>query len=137
MTAPDPNKRKQHVAQVGGTHYEAADGVQHWDIIEQADIAYLEATATKYIVRWDRKGSPAQDLEKAASYLARLLQGRSSVRRTVGVLAFSAFVQANDLSSWKAHVLQLILVQGREHHLLEAIRLLGEAVQQIKRDAAQ
>lgn len=110
------------VAQVGGDHYKA--GLQHWDIIEFADIAYLEATATKYIVRFDRKGTPKQDLLKAISYLERLLVSRVRARRLMELPQLQAFCEANNCDMIKSHLLTLILVQGQEADLREAIGMM-------------
>jgi len=63
------------IKQVGGEHYEYGDpDNQHWDLMDRWDIEYLPATATKYIVRFDRKGTPKLDLEKSISYLEKQLQ---------------------------------------------------------------
>ena len=60
--------------QVGGDHYSRAGRYQHWDFIEDHGIGYLEGYATKYLVRWDKKGMPIQDLEKAQHITAKLIE---------------------------------------------------------------
>lgn len=57
------------VKQVGGNHYEAK--YQHWDLVVDNDIQYLEGNATKYISRW-RKKNGVQDIEKAISYVQKI-----------------------------------------------------------------
>lgn len=66
MTA-NPNDR-----QVGGTHYNQVD-VQHWDLVLQNRLPYLEAQCTKYITRWKKKGQGVQDVEKSGHYLDKLI----------------------------------------------------------------
>jgi hypothetical protein len=63
----DPNSR-----QVGGNHYKSNS--QHWDFADTRWPGYLEATATKYIIRARRKGNLQQDLEKAVHYLEKLVE---------------------------------------------------------------
>jgi len=63
------------VAQVAGTHYEAAAGmcphcggeIQHWDLY--AEMPYLKGSATKYITR--NKGDEVENLEKAMSCIQK------------------------------------------------------------------
>ena len=67
--------------QEGGTHY-TSKGVQPWDAMEawmprDAFIGFLEGNVIKYMARWREKGG-AQDLAKAAHYLARM---REAVER--------------------------------------------------------
>jgi hypothetical protein len=65
-----------YVEQVGGKHYNAGDADQHWDVMERHDIDYLTATATKYLMRWRKKGTPRLDLGKAASYVEKAIKCR-------------------------------------------------------------
>lgn len=58
------------VDQVGGDHYRAE--FQHWDWAAETQLGYLEGNATKYVARW-RKKNGRQDLEKARSYVLKLM----------------------------------------------------------------
>ena len=58
--------------QVGGTHYQS--NYIHWDWVLAIRMGYLEANATKYLARWDKKGVPLQDLEKALHYVEKLIE---------------------------------------------------------------
>lgn len=109
--------------QVGGDHYKAE--VQHWDVIEGADIAYLEATASKYIVRWRKKAGP-QDLQKAATYLERALVEERDARRLVPVEALRTLVEENKLDPWDVALLELIHLDGSQIALRSAAVLLRE-----------
>lgn len=60
-----------HVEQVGGNHYQGE--YQHWDMVEEYRVSYLEANATKYLQRWEDKGG-VQDLRKAISYLDKRIK---------------------------------------------------------------
>ncbi len=115
--------------QEGGTHYEVS-GQQHWDIMEQYDIAYLEATATKYIIRWDKKGTAVLDLRKAASYLERATVEGRGARRTLPETVVDALVHQYKLGDWERVLLVLILVSGSREELdLAATNLRGKADQ--------
>lgn len=59
-----------HVPQVGGDHYQAE--YAHWDWCAETGLGYLEGNATKYLARF-RKKQGRQDLEKASSYVQKLL----------------------------------------------------------------
>jgi hypothetical protein len=109
--------------QVGGDHYKA--DIQHWDVMEDADVAYLEATASKYIVRWRKKGGP-QDLEKAATYLERALVEERPARRLVPADQLKALVAENKLDVWDAALLELIHLDGSQIALRSAAVLLRE-----------
>jgi hypothetical protein len=66
--------KRANTYQVGGDHYSQAGNYQHWDLVESYNIGYLEALATKYLVRWDKKGIPVQDLQKALHTVDKLLE---------------------------------------------------------------
>lgn len=109
--------------QVGGDHYKA--DLQHWDVMESHDVAYLEATASKYIVRWRKKGGP-QDLDKAATYLERALVEERSARRLVPAEVLQTLVDENKLDPWDAALLELIHLDGSMVALKSAAVLLRE-----------
>lgn len=109
--------------QVGGDHYKA--DIQHWDVMEDADVAYLEATASKYIVRWRKKGGP-QDLEKAATYLERALVEERGARRLVPADQLKALGAENKLDVWDMALLELIHLDGSQIALRSAAVLLRE-----------
>jgi hypothetical protein len=120
----------EHVAQVGGSHYEAPDGTQHWDVMEAHDVDYLAANATKYICRFDRKGTARQDLEKAKSYLQRMLQAQRGTRRLVPFTTLQRFYTANALGAGKRRLLNLILEDGSEVSILSAVATLAFMIEQ-------
>lgn len=57
--------------QVGGAHYKTS--FQHWDWVRKMRLGYLEGCATKYVVRWRKKGG-FEDLKKALHYLNKLIE---------------------------------------------------------------
>lgn len=72
---PDPNQE-----QVGGTHYKDL-AIQPWDYMESLMSpsqfeGYLRGNVLKYISRYPEKAG-LQDLQKAAHYLAKLIQVKS------------------------------------------------------------
>jgi hypothetical protein len=76
-------RRDLYVNQVGGSHY--AGKYQHWDYCKDAGTGYLEGHATKYLVRWRKKGG-IQDLEKSLSFVDKLMVGNEETHcdRDVG-----------------------------------------------------
>lgn len=73
--------------QVGGDHYKASNAaeaiahdlgynkpIEHWDFVVIRGYGYLQGNASKYLDRYDKKGTPIQDLEKASHYIAKLLE---------------------------------------------------------------
>jgi Protein of unknwon function (DUF3310) len=67
---------KDNLKQVDGTHYEAP--YQHWDLVLDLGLDYCTANATKYITRFEKKNG-VKDLEKARSYLYKLLKDINKV----------------------------------------------------------
>lgn len=99
-----------YVKQVGGDHYETGEeDKQHWDFMERYDIAYLEATATKYMGRAHKKGTMKLDVGKGISYLEKVLTVRSEVRRTMPLDAAQEYVTLNaipePMADWTVDVL--------------------------------
>lgn len=86
------------IEQVGGTHYQSK--YQHWDWCADTAIGYLEGNATKYLARWRKKGGK-QDLEKALSYVKKVLAGDGILPAGERLLKSPdrrrAFLEANDL----------------------------------------
>jgi len=121
------------IEQVGGNHYDAPDDKAHWDLMEKHDIAYLEATASKYVWRWPKKGKPAEDLEKAVSYLDKLLTGRNSCRRLVPWNDLQEFMDINDIRGRRTRkALILILINGDQDSLRQARNMLTSMASNVK-----
>lgn len=57
-----------YVKQVGGEHYSGTE-YQHWDMVVDTDMNYLQACATKYLLR--EKENRYQDLDKALSFVKK------------------------------------------------------------------
>jgi len=62
--------------QVGGAHYKVFAGRQHWDLVDDFNVGYLEAGATKYVTRWRSKDG-LKDLRKAVHFLQKLYEKRA------------------------------------------------------------
>lgn len=56
-------------------HY-SANGVEAMDVIEAFGLGFHLGNVVKYVLRADRKGTPAVDLKKARWYLDREIQRR-------------------------------------------------------------
>ena len=62
---------KANELQIGGSHYRS--GFQHWDLVLQLKVGYIEGCITKYLVRWRSKNG-LEDLKKANHYLTKLIE---------------------------------------------------------------
>jgi hypothetical protein len=114
----------EYVPQVGGSHYERGVNLenQHWDLMDRWDIEYLVATATKYITRWDFKGTPLLDLQKSVSYLEKQLKLHPmGCRRTISSEFVHLWFLDND---WR----QGIPRQAEKRLLFELIHIDGSAI---------
>lgn len=95
---------KANEYQVGGTHYQQGGRYQHWDWIEDHGLGYLEGYASKYMVRWRKKGTPVQDLEKAIHCVTKLrelcLEGRRGNRmsQSIPLADINLFCGANGIN---------------------------------------
>jgi hypothetical protein len=100
------------VEQVGGDHYQAE--LQHWDVCEQYDVGYLEGNATKYMMRWRKKGKPAEDLGKACSYVEKALADRpgQGARRLVPGHVLAQLYRSNNTDPEDAALISLLLGSG-------------------------
>lgn len=102
--------------QVAGSHYKVEDGIQHWDLIDDHGVGYLEGCASKYVTRWRSKNG-LQDLEKCEHYLQKLYQKRAGLsfqeqlerRPDVPADVILEFARANACGPEETRILGLIL----------------------------
>ena len=102
--------------QVGGAHYKVSAGLQHWDLIDNYRVGYLEGCASKYLTRW-RKKNGLQDLQKAAHYLRKLYEARAGLgfqeqlerRPDVPTAVVMQFALDNGCPAAETRILGLIL----------------------------
>ena len=102
--------------QIGGNHYKAADGLQHWDLIDNYEVGYLEGCASKYVTRWDKKNG-IEDLRKSAHYLRKLYERRAEMsfaeqlrlRPEVPMSVIAHFAEANGCGPAETRILGFIL----------------------------
>ena len=59
--------------QIGGNHYKGFK-IQPAQFLHKNKIEWLPANAIKYLCRYDKKGTPIQDLEKAKHYIEMLIE---------------------------------------------------------------
>lgn len=66
---------KANERQVGGSHYQTPEGIQHWDLVYMIFGGdYLLGNASKYMARIGKKGGvekSIEDIDKAIHYLAK------------------------------------------------------------------
>lgn len=80
--------------QIGGTHYKTGSGFEHWDLISQFGIGYLEGCATKYVARARLKNG-RQDLDKAVHFVEKLIE-----LARLGDIPVPPMGHASDASLW-------------------------------------
>jgi len=100
--------------QIGGSHYKS--GIQHWDLMDDHDVGYLEAAATKYVTRWRNKDG-IKDLQKALHFVKKLAEKRQDAPQTeiaaripeVPRQAINKFLDANHLTGDEADIISHLL----------------------------
>lgn len=120
--------------QVGGSHY--AGEYQHWDMVRDASLGYMEAQVTKYVGR-SRKKNGKQDLEKGGHFLEKMienkLEGRGNAKNyTATPGMFARFSDANNLNADEREVTRMIMFWSTAQDLMEAkkivVRMLNPVV---------
>ena len=77
----DETPSPANTLQIGGTHYKD-NQYEPWDVIMDWDLGYLDGTVVKYLSRWQKKGTPLQDLLKASHYLQKLIERETASAKT-------------------------------------------------------
>lgn len=115
--------------QFGGGHYKGT-GYEHWDFVHDARLGYHDGTATKYIYRWQKKGAPIVDLEKAGHYLEKCIELQIKHRYFDGTArpSLARFVEANGVGPQEAAAIDLIC-RGKFREARQIVAaLLGHAI---------
>lgn len=112
--------------QVGGGHYRSE--FQHWDLIEDCGIGYIEGNATAYILRHKRKNG-VEDLEKALHYVEKLLsihlERNRKNRGWASLDALQKFFQANHVEdAAERHSIRILTRWEDRRDLEEVISVL-------------
>ena len=115
--------------QVGGAHYDNKDKPQHWDLIDEFKVPYLEGTATKYLCRWKKKNGK-EDLLKALHYVNKIFDlyscknGRMS-RVNVPYLDVYEFLENSEITCVKTREAFSLLLRWKDDFDLRfTIRLI-------------
>jgi hypothetical protein len=74
---PEDQPQDANSYQVGGQHYKTT--YEHWDMVLNTGMRYLEGQATKYLSRW-RKKNGMEDLRKALHYVNKLIEAYGTGR---------------------------------------------------------
>ena len=138
-TVSNPNER-----QVGGTHYNQVS-VQHWDLMLQNRVPYLEAQITKYITRWQKKGQAVNDIDKSQHYLEKLIVSieegflplptattTSAMAPRVPVTNLDEFIKQNRVGEIEHTIFLLILTYTTIDDLVRVRILLAHLMQMAK-----
>lgn len=125
--------------QVGGSHYRSE--MQHWDLISLYGVGYLEGCATKYVMRWKKKGG-VQDIEKSSHYIQKVMdnhrlhgiQAQAEVPRDV----LDQFCSLNRLPLLEERIVRLLCSWKNYGDLVDAQAavkaLLAEAIEYFEKN---
>jgi hypothetical protein len=116
-----------YVKQVGGEHYGNKYG--HWDYCKEANVGYLEGSATKYIYRHKLK-SGIEDLRKAASFVSKLMVGNVLTKRETlpHDSRLERFFVENDVHSVERIIIKRIFLWRDYNDLIEAYSLINDLI---------
>lgn len=119
--------------QVGGDHYKVAQGRQHWDMVDDFSVGYLEGAATKYVTRWMSKDG-VKDLRKADHFLHKLFENRSkgyAAHRRPNIPTFEIFkyASANRLGPAEFQIVEKILTWKTPEDIQDARRCLAQLIE--------
>lgn len=124
---------KDAAGQVGGDHY-TTNGIDHMDLMEQWDIPNMESCATKYTFRIYRKGIPLLDIEKAITYVRRLIATGRGARRLIPYGVLEAWLSENaHLNSAQRGIFICLLNPADRRDYVTALEML-ERERQIVQD---
>jgi hypothetical protein len=56
------------------SHYQGQGGIENFDVWDAYQMDPYTANAFKYLARWDKKGSPVNDLKKALHYIEEIIK---------------------------------------------------------------
>lgn len=123
--------------QVGGDHYKSE--YQHWDFVEDVNLPYLEACATKYVTR-ARKKNGVQDLEKTVHYIDKLVDrldefGRGPTNYIPARERIGRFIELNRLDDLEEAAFNAICRWRVRNDLLCAKELVKVLLAREKSDA--
>ncbi len=125
--------------QVGGSHYKRdGERPEHWDIVEDHGIGYLEGCATKYLSRAHLKGAQLQDLAKAEHYVEKLIETSKRGRKPRGRVPTSICERFGEgLGNREATAILLLFSWGTTYHLETARDHIRTALQEAADRAAE
>ena len=120
------NSSTANKKQIGGSHYKSA--YQHWDMVCDHNVPYLEASCTKYVSRHKKKNG-LQDIEKAIHFLEKIQERYRTHNRVlpgqrVPDEDVARFCDSNDVTGNSRRVCELVLTWDRPYHLLLAMEYL-------------
>lgn len=121
--------------QVGGQHYrEGGVSLQHWDVVVDHHVGYLEAVGSKYLTRC-RKKNGLEDLLKAEHYCEKLLEKIDSgdVVQAEGYVPTEVceeFARQNNLQPLEAEAIRLLWQWGERTDVEAALRMTQDLVAQ-------
>ena len=119
--------------QIGGSHYKSK--FEHWDLVEETGMGYLEANCSRYVVRWRAKDG-LEGLKKAHHYARKLLEvvatGKRVNKAMIGtrkdndgkLLRGAEFCQINSLTKTETDVVLRLINWQTSDHIQEIMALI-------------
>jgi hypothetical protein len=123
------------------SHYKGEGGLQNFDVWDAYEMDAYSANAFKYLARWDKKGSPVNDLKKALHYIQETrnrvyLKGRHTVAVFPGDLIPGRVLNAFDLNGHVAGaVVSLLLYRTMTVNPGEYLEMAEEQVERAIKEA--
>jgi len=119
--------------QIGGTHYKSK--YEHWDLVADTEMGYLEGCVTKYISRHKKKHGLI-DLQKAKHYLTKLIETceyHRAHRKNIYVGAafgnVDYFCQVNKIGNDERRVMKLVAAWQLKNDLEQALDALQQLIE--------
>jgi len=84
-------------------HYRAS--IQAWDFIVPNKMSFLAGNILKYVERYDRKGTPLQDLEKALDYTNKYIENIDYHQPCEEVVSMGEYLFANQIEGTKKEII--------------------------------
>lgn len=125
--------------QHGGSHYKNATGVQHWDLITDYAVGYLEGCATKYVYRWRLKNG-LEDLQKAEHFCQKLIEkfevGEFRGGGKVPIDIAFKFCRDNNVGMKETDFIVLMLTWQDQETLKKALEVVREIITDYRAECA-
>lgn len=121
--------------QIGGSHYKC--DLQHWDIMTDYGVSYLEACTTKYVTRAFKKNG-LEDLKKASHYLEKMLEKVKTIGYKPRLIivpsnaVLEQYAQENALDKTQDEIIRILVSRWTPDQLIVAQGLVQILIHQLE-----